>query len=139
MKYFLILLMALIPLVQGETKKEDGVKKAAKIEIVLRQQRELEADELMLIGKKSLKEGRYEEAINKYKKAISLYEKSSASEKRVTTKIAQSRTLLVDTYKTYAGKVIKEAEKESSVELYNKAEKLLSEAKAVNDQLRKSR
>lgn len=140
MKYLLIILILWTPLLHGESKEEsEDAKKAVRIELVLRQQRELEADGLILVGRKSLEEGRHEEALNHFKKAISLYEKSSASEKRVTVKIDQSRILLVNTYKIYAGKVIKEADKESSVELYNKAEKLLSEAKAVNDQLRKSR
>jgi len=60
-----------------------------------------------------------------------LYQKSSASEKRIINKIKNSRLNLITTYKALAEQMIKKAEKESSVELFNKAEKLLLEAKKV--------
>ena len=133
MRYLLILLMATSPLVLAEEKKEDSNKDTARIEILLRQQRELEADELLLVAKKNQKEGNFEDAIRDYKKSIDLYRKSSSSDKRIIRKVTISRMLLSSTYKTYAVAIIKEAEKNSSVELFEKAKSILNEAKKTND------
>jgi len=130
MKYVLIAILTFCSFLSAENKKEKD-SKAAEVEIILRQQRELEADELILLANKNQKEGRFEEAKKAYSKAIMLYQKSSASEKRIINKIKNSRLNLITTYKALAEQMIKKAEKESSVELFNKAEKLLLEAKKV--------
>ena len=136
MKYLLVLMVILTTQAFAESKK-DEIKKAADIEKILRQQRELEADELLVRGQKEQKIGDYEDALENYKKAIHLYEKSSASEKRIMTKITNSKILLAQSYKLYAEKVIKQADKESSVKLYNKAEKLLLAAKKATEEAQK--
>lgn len=133
MRYLLILFMATSPLTFAEEKKEDSNNDTARIEILLRQQRELEADELFLVAIKNQKEGNFEDAIRDYTKAIELYRKSSSSDKRIIRKVLNSRILLSSTYKTYAVAIIKQAEKSSSVELFEKAKLLLNQAKKTND------
>ena len=139
MKAFVILLIFIFSVYAEEPKKNEGKEDAARIEILLRQQRELEADELILIADKNYKEGNYEEAVEGYKKAISLYSKSSASEKRIINKLNSSRLSLYKAYRSLADKLIKQAEKESSVELFDKAKKLLAEAKNTADKIKKIR
>ena len=135
MRFFAILLLCVLPVSALEKDSKD----TAKIEMILRQQRELEANELMLNGKKHQIEGRLEDALSCYSKAIHLYEKSSSSEKRIINRINDSRILLVSVYKSLADKVITQAEKESSVELFDKAKALLNEAQKQNSLIRKSR
>ena len=127
MKKVFVLFLIFSPLLSASDKKD-----AAKIEIILRQQRELEANELSLEAKKDQKEGRFEKAAEKYSKAINLYEKSSASEKRIISKINNNRILLVSVYKSIAKNIMVQAEKESSVELFEKAEKFLLKAQQLN-------
>lgn len=133
MKYFMSLLFGLSALLFGENTEDS--KDAAKIEIILRQQRELEANELILAANKHHKEGRLEEAATNFSKAIKLYEKSSTSEKRILTKIYNSKVRLICIYKGLADKMIKEAEKAASVEQFEQAEKLLQKAKLLNQQI----
>jgi len=61
MKYVLIAILTFCSFLSAENKKEKD-SKAAEVEIILRQQRELEADELILLANKNQKEGRFEEA-----------------------------------------------------------------------------
>ena len=135
MKLLIIFLLATSILIPAEQKKKQSKKDAAQIELLLRQQRELEADELILAATKNLNEGNFIDAEAGFKKAISLYQKSSSSEKRITAKITQTRILLVNSLKKRAEKLIKQADKESSVKLYNKAEQILLEAKKINEQI----
>lgn len=139
MKFLLIIFMTISLFGTAQEKKENVDEETARIEILLRQQRELEADELLLVAKKNQKDGSYKEAIRDYKKAIALYGKSSTSEKRIIVKINNSRALLSNSYKAFALEVMKQAEKASSVELFDKAKSLLEEAKKTNDLIRKSR
>lgn len=128
MRFIIALFVVNTPLFSAEIITNEGKDDAAKIEIVLRQQRELEADQLILTADKNMKGGSYFEAIETYKKAIPLYLKSSASEKRIINKVRKSRLSLANSYKLYAEQILKQAEKESSVELFNKAKGLLNEA-----------
>ena len=139
MKPFLIFSILISGIYADEPKNNEGKDDAARIEILLRQQRELEADELILGAVKSKKEGNFEEAINGFRKAISLYLKSSLSEKRIINKVNNSRMNLLQCCKAYADQLIKQAEKESSVELFDKAKKFLNEAKSTADQIKRLR
>ena len=130
MKFIFLLFLLISPFILAEDKS--GSSDAAKIEMILRQQRELEANELILTARKHHEEGRFERAIGNYIKAVHLYEKSSASEKRIINKIKEANALLVDAYKKLAGEIMKKAEKESSVELFEKAEKILLKAQKLN-------
>jgi hypothetical protein len=116
----------------------DKGSKTAEREIVIRQQRELEADSLILKAKKAHKIGEYELAVSTYEKAIKRYERSSISEKRVTKKINLSYTLLANIYKTFAEKTLKEADQTKSVKLYDKAEQLFIKSQKAARKIKKS-
>ncbi len=133
MSKFVIIILALVPILAAADK---GPKDAAKIEMILRQQRELEANQLVLTANKDHKEGRFEDAINNYLKAIRLYEKSSAAEKRIITKINNSRIMLLRSYKSLANQIIKQAEKENSAELFTEAEGLLLKAQELSKKIK---
>jgi tetratricopeptide (TPR) repeat protein len=116
----------------------DKGSKAGEREIVIRQQRELEADSLILKANKAHKVGDYELAASIYKKAIDRYEKSSISEKRITKKINLSYALLANIYKIFAEKTLKKADQTKSVMLYDKAEQLFIKSKKAAQKIKKT-
>ena len=98
-----------------------------RIEQALKQQKELQADNLKMSAEKSYKEGNYAQAIEDYLQAIDKYKRVSSSEPRVLSKLKDSNTMLGRTYKKYAEVLIKKAESEASVNLFEQADALLLE------------
>ena len=111
--------------------------KAAKIELIIRQQRELEADLLCKNAVQAQKSSHYEAASEKLTKAISLYEKSSASSQRILAKKQQTLTRLALVYKLHGQQVLDKADAEKSPTLYDKSSKLFLKAKNSLDKARK--
>ena len=99
----------------------------SRIEEALKQQRELEADNKKLKADLAFKEGNLEEAIDEYLGAIDKYKKVSSSEPRVVQKQKTTEAALSTVYKLHAENLIKEAEKNESVKLFEQAEILLDE------------
>lgn len=99
----------------------------SRIEEALKQQRELEADNRKMSAENAFKEGNYEQSIEDYLNAIDKYKKVSSSEPRVVQKLKESEMGLGKVYKLHADNLIKEAEKNESVKLFEQAEVLLDE------------
>ena len=136
MKVIIALFIYTVMTVNAETEITPE-EKAAKIEIVLRQQRELEADSLCKNATEAQKNSDYEDASEQLTKAIKLYEKSSASSQRILTKKQHTLARLALIYKLYGQQVLDQADKEKSTALYDKADKLFLKAKNTLDRARK--
>jgi tetratricopeptide (TPR) repeat protein len=108
----------------SQEKSED----IAKIEEVVKQQREMEADNFKMSADQAYKEGDLRLAIEEYTKAIDKYKRVSSSEPRVINKLKESQQMLGLVYRTLAEKLIVKAQEDLSVELYNEADKVLLEA-----------
>ena len=113
--------------------------KAAEVEKIVRQQRELEADGLVKKGSEDFKAADYAESAEKFKKAIHLYTKSSSLESRIIIKMNQTKLLLSKVYKLHGDATLKDAERKQSVKLFDKAEKLYILAKKTQQDIKKIR
>jgi type II secretory pathway component GspD/PulD (secretin)/tetratricopeptide (TPR) repeat protein len=101
---------------------------AGRVEQALKQQKELQGDNLKMSAEKAYKEGDYAQAIEDYLQAVDKYKRVSSSEPRVLSKLKDSNTMLGRTYKKHAEVLLKKAESEASVNLFEQADALLLKA-----------
>ena len=99
-----------------------------KAEEAIKQQRELEADNLKMSAEEAHKEGNFNQAIDDYTKAIDKYKRVSSSEPRVLSKLKESETMLGMVYRKQAERLIKKAEADLSVRLFEEADAVLLKA-----------
>ena len=100
----------------------------SKVEQAIKQQRELEADNLKMSAEKAHKEGDYNQSIEDYVKAIDKYKKVSSSEPRVLNKLKDSENMLSMVYRKQAERLIKKADADLSVKLFEEADAVLLKA-----------
>jgi general secretion pathway protein D len=107
----------------------------SQIEQALKQQRELNGDLLKLAAEKAYKEGDYDEAIKGYLQATVKYKGVSSSEPRILSKLQDIQDMLNLTYKKHAEVLVKKAESEASINLFEQADAVLLEALEYNPNL----
>jgi len=122
----------------AETKPETVVEseKTRKIQAILKQQFELEADGLVAQAGKNLKVGNFVKAEELYKKADLMYKKASKSEPRVMTKIAQVKIQRARALRFEADRLIKQAMSDkggNSKEAFDNAISNLKSALTLDD------
>ena len=135
-----------VPLVAQDAEKvaEDAIgkkietvdpEKVKNIEIILKQQYELEGDTYVMEANELIKHKRYEAASDKFDAAKNRYEKVSKSEPSILKKIAEVDRLHSQTLRMLADKLVKEAIKnadEKSSTAFDKAIGKLTQAKLLD-------
>ncbi|MCH2205117.1 MAG: hypothetical protein MK132_04500 [Lentisphaerales bacterium] len=107
----------------------------SKVEVAIKQQKELEGDNLKLVAEKAYRMGDLSGALENFKKAIATYKKVSASEERVLLKIEDSSKKLSEVYKQFAKQLTDEADKNLSVQKFDQAIETLEQALKFNPEL----